>query len=297
MRRTPTADDDAKPKEDDDAETKTRMPARRQTQSSWTASASALGAYSESAEEQGVNTTATTARHHLVYSTRAKHVQGQLTSSCEKRHRDQKQPTQETEKQKEAQSQRRETKKTKKKEEEIAKQTVVKTRHRKAAAAAGKPQPLVPPKLTKYIPRDTGEQESDAAFLDIMDFGENEAPKGTDPVSAGAAPAEQYTSVASSSARSGVPTEELAIRARAIAQRRAIEEYDQKARLQKTPSPRAPAAKKAAPKPETEWVPGHTKVAEPALPPRARGAPAPKSGLAQKVIQMGIKLDKLNKRK
>jgi len=90
-----------------------------------------------------------------------------------------------------------------------------------------------------------------------MDFGENEAPKGTDPVSAGAAPAEQYTSVASSSARSGVPTEELAIRARAIAQRRAIEEYDQKARLQKTPSPRAPAAKKAAPKPETEWVPGH----------------------------------------
>ena len=157
-----------------------------------------------------------------------------------------------------------------------------------------------------------------------MDVGEDGAPKAAETRqhagAATAAPSTLTSSSASSSARSGVPEEELAIRARAIAQRRAIEEYDQKVRLQGAPTPRAPAPKKVEDtvgqpagspgpgnrphKPVKEWVPGHTTVAEPALPPRARGAPAantrtderaPKAGLAQKVIKMGIKLDKSKK--
>ncbi|CAE7705396.1 unnamed protein product [Symbiodinium sp. KB8] len=165
---------------------------------------------------------------------------------------------------------------------------------------------------------------TDAAFWAIMDVGEDGAPKAAETRqhagAATAAPSTLTSSSASSSARSGVPEEELAIRARAIAQRRAIEEYDQKVRLQGAPTPRAPAPKKVEDtvgqpagspgpgnrphKPVKEWVPGHTTVAEPALPPRARGAPAantrtderaPKAGLAQKVIKMGIKLDKSKK--
>ena len=126
-------------------------------------------------------------------------------------------------------------------------------------------------------------------------------PRGVDPRSLGAAPANGlFTASASSSARGTTTAEERAIYNQAVAQRRAVDDYEQTRYLgtgeahHLTPqlphwAPGRPAEPREPPRQ------GATRPAEPREPPRQgagqKGGKQPREGLAQKVLKTAIRMD------